>query len=150
MIKGTQENDMVHKKHMFSGLIVDEYDNPVESAFVGEEAMYVVNDAGFRRHISAEQIDRAVLEIMTSMIEGHEDELSKQAATMLGQDDLFSQAILENQLLNIDQQIETMLESGIPEEGRAYLGMMGFKIRINLHGELMEVIQPGMIDPDSE
>ncbi|HSG26423.1 MAG TPA: hypothetical protein VLA32_09920 [Anaerolineales bacterium] len=141
---------MVHKKHMFSGLIVDEYDNPVESAFVGEEAMYVVNDAGFRRHISAEQIDRAVLEIMTSMIEGHEDELSKQAATMLGQDDLFSQAILENQLLNIDQQIETMLESGIPEEGRAYLGMMGFKIRINLHGELMEVIQPGMIDPDSE
>jgi hypothetical protein len=131
-------------------LIVDEYDNPVESAFVGEEAMYVVNDAGFRRHISAEQIDRAVLEIMTSMIEGHEDELSKQAATMLGQDDLFSQAILENQLLNIDQQIETMLESGIPEEGRAYLGMMGFKIRINLHGELMEVIQPGMIDPDSE
>lgn len=141
---------MVHKKHMFSGLIVDEYDNPVESAFVGEEAMYVVNDAGFRRHISAEQIDRAVLEVMTDMIEGHEDELSKQAATMLGQDDLFSQAILENQLLNIDQQIETMLESGIPEEGRAYLGMMGFKIRINLHGELMEVIQPGMIDPDSE
>ena len=141
---------MVHKKHMFSGLIVDEFDNPVESAFVGEEAMYVVNDAGFRRHIPAEQIDRAVLEIMTSMIEGHEDELSKQAATMLGQDDLFSQAILENQLLNIDQQIDTMLESGIPEEGRAYLGMMGFKIRINLHGELLEVIQPGMIDPESE
>ena len=141
---------MVHKKHMFSGLIVDEVDNPVESAFVGEEAMYVVDDAGFRRHISAEQIDRAVLEVMTSMIEGHEDELSKQAATMLGQDDLFSQAILENQLLNIDQQIDTMLENGIPEEGRAYLGMMGFKIRINLHGELLEVIQPGMIDPDSE
>ena len=141
---------MVHKKHMFSGLIVDEFDNPVESAFVGDEAMYVVNDAGFRRHISAEQIDRAVLEIMTSMIEGHEDELSKQAATMLGQDDLFSQAILENQLLNIDQQIDTMLENGIPEEGRAYLGMMGFKIRINLHGELLEVIQPGMIGPDSE
>jgi len=141
---------MMHKKHMFAGLIVDEYDNAVESAFVGEEAMYVVNDAGFRRHISAEQIDRAVLEVMTDMIEGHEDELSKQAATMLGQDDLFSQAILENQLLNIDQQIDAMLENGIPEEGRAYLGMMGFKIRINLHGELLEVIQPGMIDPDSE
>ena len=141
---------MVHKKHMFSGLIVDEYDNPVEAVFVGEEAMYVVNDAGFRRHIPAEQIDRAVLGVMTSMIEGHEDELSKQAATMLGQDDLFSQAILENQLLNIDEQIDTMLDTGIPEEARAYLGMMGFKIRINLHGELLEVIQPGMIDPDSE
>lgn len=141
---------MTRKVHMFSGLVVDEYDNPVESTYVGEEAMYVVNDAGFRRHIPSEQIDRAVMEIMIEMIEGHEDELSKQAATMLGQDDLFSQAVLENQLLNIDQQIDKMLETGIPEEGRAYLGMMGFKIRINLHGELLEVIQPGMIDPDSE
>lgn len=141
---------MVHKKHMFSGLIVDEYDQPVNSVFVGEEAMYVVDDAGFHRHIPSEQVDRAVLEVMTDMIEGHEDELSKQAATMLGQDDLFSQAILENQLLNIDQQIDAMLENGIPEEGRAYLGMMGFKIRINHHGDLLEVIQPGMIDPDSE
>lgn len=141
---------MTRKVHMFSGLIVDEYDNPVESTYVGEDAMYVVDDAGFRRHIPSEQIDRAVLEIMTNMIEGHEDELSKQAATMLGQDDLFSQAVLENQLLNIDQQIDKMLETGIPEDGRAYLGMMGFKIRINVHGELLEVIQPGMIDPDSE
>jgi len=141
---------MTRKVHMFSGLIVDEFDNPVESTYVGEEAMYVVDDAGFRRHIPSEQIDRAVLQIMTDMIEGHEDELSKQAATMLGQDDLFSQAVLENQLLNIDQQIDKMLETGIPEEGRAYLGMMGFKIRINVHGELLEVIQPGMIDPDSE
>ncbi|MGD2027177.1 MAG: hypothetical protein PVI99_05110 [Anaerolineales bacterium] len=135
-------------KHLFAGLIVDEYDNPVEATYVGDEPMYVVDDAGFRRHIPSEQVDRAVLETMTEMIEGHEDEISKQAATMLGQDDIFSQAILENQLLNIDQQIDQMIEAGIPEEGRAYLGMMGFKVRINVHGELLEVIQPGMIDPE--
>jgi len=135
---------------MFAGLVVDEYDNAVEVSAVGDEPMYVVNDAGFRRHIPAEQVDRAVLDVMTSMIEGNEDELSKQAATMLGQDDIFSQAILENQLMNIEDQIDQMLESGIPEEGRAYLGMMGFKIRINFHGDLLEVIQPGMIAPDDE
>ena len=141
---------MVKRQPMFAGLIVDEYDNPVDIGFVGDEAMYVVDDAGFRRHVPAEPIDRAVLQEMADMIEGHEDELSKQAATMLGQDDIFSQAILENQLKNIDEQIGTMLDSGIPEEGRAYLGMMGFKIRINLHGELLEVIQPGMIAPEDE
>lgn len=139
---------MPQMRHLFSGLVVDENDNPVESVYVGDEPMYVVDDAGFRRHIPSEQIDRGVLEKMTELIEGHEDEISKQAATMLGQDDIFSQAILENQLLNIDQQIEKMLEAGIPEEGRAYLGMMGFKIRINVHGELLEVIQPGMIDSE--
>lgn len=141
---------MTKKQPMFSGLVVDEYDHPVETSYVGDEPMYVVNDAGFRRHIPAEQVDRAVLEVMTSMIEGHEDELSKQAATMLGQDDIFSQAVLENQLLNIQDQIDQMLQNGIPEDGRAYMGMMGFKIRINLHGELLEVIQPGMIDPNEE
>jgi len=28
--------------------------------------------------------------------------------------------------------------------------MMGFKIRINIHGDVLEVEQPGMIDPESE
>jgi hypothetical protein len=139
---------MTPREPLFAGLVVDEYDNPVTFAHVGEEPMYVVDDAGFKRHIPSEQIDRAVLQQMADMIEGHEDELSKQAATMMGQDDLFSQAILENQLLNIDERFDELLQIGIPEEGRAYLGMTGFKVRINLHGELLEVIQPGMVDPE--
>jgi len=141
---------MTQNKPLFAGLVVDEYDNAVNYAFVGDDPMYVVDDAGFKRHIPAEVVDRAVLQSMAAMIEGHEDEISKQAATMLGQDDIFSQAILENQLLNIDQQIDKMLEAGIPEEGLAYMGMMGFKVRINYHGDLLEVIQPGMIAPEDE
>jgi hypothetical protein len=30
------------------------------------------------------------------------------------------------------------------------LGMMGLRIKINMHGEVIEINQPGMIDPDSE
>lgn len=141
---------MPQREPLFAGLVFDEYDKPVSTAFVGDEPMYVVDDAGFHRHISAEIVDLAVLQAMADMIEGHEDELSKQAATMLGQDDIFSQAILENQFMNIDSQLEKILETGIPEEGRAYLGMMGFKIRINRQGELLELIQPGMIAPEDE
>jgi hypothetical protein len=141
---------MSQREPLFAGLVVDEYDNPVATAFVGDEPMYVVDDAGFHRHISAEKVDMAVLQVMADMIEGHEDELSKQAATMLGQDDIFSQAILENQFQNIDSQLDKILEAGIPEEGRAYMGMMGFKVRINFRGDLLEVIQPGMIAPDDE
>jgi hypothetical protein len=139
---------MTPREPLFAGLVVDEYDRPVSFTHVGEEPMYVVDDAGFKRHIPSEQVDRAVLQQMAEMIEGHEDELSKQAATMMGQDDLFSQAILENQLLNIDERFDELLKIGIPEEGRAYLGMTGFKVRIDLHGELLEVIQPGMVDPE--
>ena len=131
---------------LFSGLIVDEYNNPVESAYVGEEPCYVVNDAGFRRHIPSEGVDRQVLEALSSMIEGSEGMIAEQAAKMLGQDDPFSKAMLENQLKNIDQQLDSVINTGIPEEGRAYMGMMGFRVRINVHGEVLAVEQPGAID----
>ena len=135
---------------LFKGLIFDEYDQPVDVSFVGEEPCYVVNDAGFRRHISSEMVDRQVLAHMGNMIEGHEDELAEQTAKMLGQDDIFSKALIENQLKNLDSQFDAVLRSGIPEEGRAYMGMLGFRIKINVHGEVLDVNQPGAIAPDDE
>ena len=138
------------KAPLFAGLVVDENDNAVEYTLVGDEPCYVVDDEGFRRHIPSEQVDRQVLAQMAEMIEGHEDLLSEQTAKMLGQEDIFSRALLEQQFKNIDEQFEKVLETGFPEEGRAFLGMTGFKVRINLHGEVLEIEQPGMVDPDSE
>jgi len=135
---------------VFNGLVVDENDQSVQVKIVGDEPCYVVDDAGFLRHIPSEQVDRQVLEAMGESIQGHEDLISEQAAKMLGQEDIFSMAMIANQLKNIDQQLDNLLQTGIPEEMRAYLGMIGFKIRINVHGEVLEVIQPGAIDPDTE
>ncbi len=134
---------------VFAGLIIDEYDQAVEVVNIGDEPCYVVNDAGFRRHISSEQVDRQVFESMVEMIAGHEEIISEQAAKMLGQDDIFSMALIASQLKNIDQQFDNLLQRGIPEEARAYMGMMGFRIRINVHGEVLDIEQPGAIDPDS-
>ncbi|HEC61525.1 MAG TPA: hypothetical protein ENI27_04655 [bacterium] len=141
---------IVARKAIFAGLVVDEYDRPVQVAYVGDEPCYVVDDAGFRRHIPSEQVDRQVLNAMSEMIEGYEDQISEQAAKMLGQNDIFSKAMIESQLKHINQQFDSLLETGMPEESRVYMGMMGFKIRINVHGEVLDVEQPGMIDPDSE
>lgn len=135
---------------LFSGLIVDEFDNPVETVYVGSEPMYVVNDQGFRRHIPSEQVDRQVLEIMAGQIKGNEDLLGEQAAKMLGQEDIFSRALIQNQLKNIDQQLDQVFKTGIPEEGRAYMGMMGFRIIINVHGEVVGLNQPGTIADDDD
>ncbi|HLE73220.1 MAG TPA: hypothetical protein VI688_03140, partial [Anaerolineales bacterium] len=70
------------KQGLFSGLVIDENDHPVASAQVGEESFYVVDDQGFLRHIPSEQVDRQVLAEMGKMLEGHEEELSQQAAKM--------------------------------------------------------------------
>jgi hypothetical protein len=47
-----------------------------------------------------------------------------------------------NQLKNLDKQFEVIMKTGIPEEGRAYLGMMGFRVVINIHGEVVRIDQP--------
>jgi len=127
---------------------MDESGRPAESAFIGNEPCYVVDDSGFRRHIPAEQVDRAVLAQMAEMMKGSEEFLSEQTAKMLGQEDPFSKAIIEQQLKNIDKQFDALMQTGIPEDMRAYLGMMGFKVIINYHGEVLRVEQPGRASDD--
>ena len=133
---------------LFAGLVVDEDGNPVQTSSIGNEPAYVIDDAGFLRHIPAEQVDRAVLNQLAEMMKGSEDLLSKETAKMLGQDDPFSKAMIENQLKNIEQQFDALMQTGFPEEMRAYLGMMGFKIVINYHGEVLRVEQPGAAGGD--
>ena len=137
-------------KALFPGLVFDEHDNPAELAYVGDEPCYVVDDAGFKRHIPSLQVDRQVLQSMKDSIAGHEDLLTDQAAKMLGQDDIFSRAMLAKQFENIEGQFDQLLATGIPQDALAYLGMLGFKIIIDMHGEVLEVNQPGMIAPDDE
>jgi hypothetical protein len=136
------------RQPVFAGLVVDEADRPAGTAYVGDEPCYVVNDAGFLRHIPSEQVDRQVLELMRKQISGNEDMLSEQAAKMLGTDDIFSKAMLQNQIRNIEQQFETLLQMGIPEESRAFMGMSGFKVVINVHGEVIRLDQPAAPDDD--
>lgn len=138
------------KQAVFAGLVYDEYGEPVQTGWIGSEPCYIVDDDGFKRHIPAEEVDRQVWQYMQEQIKGHEDILSEQAATMLGQDDIFTQAAIQNQLKNLDGQFDQLAETGIPEESRLYMGMIGFQIIISIHGEVLEVIQPRMLDESGE
>jgi hypothetical protein len=136
------------RQPLFAGLVLDEFGNPAETTVVGDEPCYVVDDAGFRRHIPSEQVDKQVLGQIADMMKGSEDLISEQAAKMLGQEDVFSIAAIGQQLKNIDQQFDQLMKAGIPEDMRAYLGMMGFKVTINMHGEVLDLDQPGIASDD--
>jgi len=133
---------------LFAGLVLDEFGKPAETTVIGDEPCYVVDDAGFKRHISAEQVDRQVLQQIADLMKGSEDLISKETAKMLGQEDVFTTAAIEQQLKNIDKQFDQLMSVGIPEDMRAYLGMMGFKVVINIHGEVLSVDQPGTASGD--
>lgn len=133
---------------LFSGLVVDEFDRPVDTVMIGGEAFYVVDDDGFRRHMESEKVDRQVLEEMVRMVEGKESLISESAMRMLGQEDIFTKAAIEASLRNIDKQVDALLKQGLPDEVRAWMGMTGFRVVINVHGEVVRVEQPARADDE--
>jgi hypothetical protein len=76
--------------------------------------------------------------------------ISKQTAKMMGQEDIFTRAMIENQLKNVDKQFDSLLDAGLPENARMYLGMTGFKVVIDYHGDLVRVDQPSAPESGGE
>lgn len=136
------------RQPLFTGLVVDEMGNVADTALVGGEPCYVVDDYGFRRHIPSEQVDRVVLAQIAGLMKGSEEYISEQTAKMLGQEDIFTKAMLERQLKDIDKQFDLLIQNGMPEDTRIYLGMVGFKVVIDVHGDVLRVEQPSA--PDEE
>jgi PHD/YefM family antitoxin component YafN of YafNO toxin-antitoxin module len=137
-------------KALFEGLVRDEAESPVPVVRIGGEAFYVIDDGGFRRHVESEKIDRQILQAMREQIAGHEDQISQGAMQMIGQDDIFTKAAIEASLKNVDSQLDALLQRGLPEEARAWMGMVGFRVVVDVHGEVVRIEQPAASDPADE
>jgi hypothetical protein len=132
------------RQSLFSGLVVDILDRPVEVTSVGGEAFYVVDDDGFRRHVESEHVDKQVLRHLHEMMQGHEELISEETMKMIGQEDIFTKAVIETSLKNLDSRFDELIDHGMPEEARAWLGMIGFRVVIDIHGDVLRVEQPGV------
>jgi hypothetical protein len=123
---------------MFTGLVFDENGRPAPVALVGEDACYVVMDDDFKRHIDAEQVDLQVLRFMRDQVEPHRDIAVTTMLDMLGKDDIFTKAALEASINNMEQNVGQAL----PDDAKQWLGMLGFKIVIDFHGNVVDVQMP--------
>ena len=133
---------------LFAGLIIDEEGQPVEVAYVGAASHYVVDDAGFRRHLPSEQVDRQVLVMMQEGILSNRAAVVEGVMEMMGQEDLFTKAAVEASIDQMDENMEQLFKTGLPEDTRAWLGMLGFRIVIDHHGDVLEVQSPGASEFD--
>jgi hypothetical protein len=123
---------------LFAGLVCDQAGNPVETVLVGDTPCYVVEDDGFRRHIEAEAVDRQVIESLREQFMAQREMATQAMLQMLGKDDLFTKAMIDASIKNMDQ----VIERGLPEEAKAWLGMLGFRVVIDTHGEVVELHMP--------
>ena len=136
---------------MFEQLIFDDSGRPVEVGWVGDEACYVVDDAGFKRHIDAEQVDKAVLQFFKEQIRSNKEMALRSMLEMMGKDDIFTKTALEYQLEHMDEAANQM----IPPQARGLLAAMGFKIIIDVQGNLVDIQMPeapdieGLLGPGS-
>ena len=130
---------------MFGGLIFNESGEPAEIAYVGGVAHYVILDDGFRRHVEARGIDRQVMLFVREQMEPFRDVAVQEMMRMMGRDDLFTKAMIDSSLKNWEQ----ALGQTLPEDVRAWLGMSGFRVVVNVHGEVVSIELPGQaIDPE--
>jgi hypothetical protein len=134
------------RQAMFAGLVYDEDENVVETAVVGPDAFYVIDDDGFKRHIDSEEVDRQVLSFFLDQLEDNKELAVEQMLNMMGKDDLFTKAAIDASLRNVS--MDEIIEQGVPEQARNMLGMLGFRITINLHGEVIKLDQPTIPDED--
>jgi hypothetical protein len=124
----------------FEGLIVTEDGATVSVAHIGAESFYVIDDQGFRRHIDAAEVDRPVMAQFLAQLQEHKDEAGQAMLKMIGQDDLFTKAMVDSTLDNIT--LDQMIGQTLPPDAQQWLSMLGFRVVINLHGEVVRVDMP--------
>jgi len=123
---------------VFAGLVFDESGRALGVTTIGGEAQYVIDDDGFLRHIDAASIDRQVLAVIQEQINANKDIVEEGMMRMLDNYDLFTKATIDASIKNMDQ----VLERGIPDDARMWLGMMGFRVVVNVHGDVIKFDMP--------
>ena len=136
-------------KALFEGLVFDEADHVLAVAYVGSEPTYVLMEDSFRYHVDARLVDGRVMAGFKEQIDDNPDLMSEGMMKMMGKDDLFTKVAVSAALKNMDKNIAQLHDTGLPEQARQYLGMMGLRIVINRHGEVIDLHMPGgAIDDD--
>lgn len=126
------------QRAIFSGLISNEDGDPVDATTLGDEPFYVIPDGDFRRHVEAAAIDDTVIEIIRERLTSMQDVVVRGVLDFLGKDDLFTKVSIDMALKNFDQSFR----QADPEQWKPWLGMMGFRVIVNIHGEVVEVEFP--------
>ncbi len=127
---------------LFVGLVLDRTDTPAKVEVIGGEAFYVVDDGGFYRHIRSEVVDRQVITALQERILSQRESVVEGMLHSLGKADLFSKAAVESSIDHLDKSLEQLFRTGLPEETQSWLGLMGFKVVIDIHGDVVDLHFP--------
>jgi len=134
---------MSQREPLFAGLVYNEEGEPVQATEVGGEPFYAIPDGDFLRHVEAVEVDRQVVARIKERLLGMKDAVVEGVMQMIGSDDPFTRAAIEMSLENMERIVELPPDANV-EDLRLWLWMTGFRVVVNVHGEVVRVELPGV------
>jgi hypothetical protein len=136
----------VLQQALFTGLVYNEAGEPAQTVYIGGIAHYAIPDDGFLRHVEAYRIDNVVLAQIKDQITSVQDEVVQGMLQMLGKDDIFTKAAIDASIRSLEENVRR----SDPEQWLTWLRLFGFRIIVDVHGEVVEVIYPAQPAEDDE
>ena len=129
------------RRALFADLVFNEQGQPATAVYVGQVPHYAIPDGDFLRHVEAEYVDRQVVALLQERILGMRDAVTEGVVHMLGQEDPFTRASIQHALEHMDR----ILEPGNVDvdELRTALWMTGFRVTVDVHGDVVHLEAPG-------
>jgi len=132
---------------LFPGLVYNEAGEPVEVAYIGGVAHYAIPDDGFKRHVESRRIDDAVLADLQERIQSMKDQVVPALMEMVGKDDILTKAAIEASIRNLKDSVRRAPSS---TQWVSWLRLLGFRVIVNVHGDVVEIVYPESSYPDDE
>ena len=130
--------EQMERQALFAGLVYNELGEPAEVVYIGGVAHYAIPDGNFRRHVEAYYVDNAVLARLKEQITSMQDEVVRSMLEMLGKKDLFTKAAIDAAIKNLEQNVR----QSDPDQWLPWLRLFGFRVVVDVHGNIVEVIYP--------
>jgi len=139
-------DETIERQALFAGLVYNEKGEPAELRYIGGVAHYAIPDDGFMRHVEASAIDSAVLGMIKEQITSMQEEVVRGMLAMIGKDDIFTKAAIDASIRNL----ESNVRHSDPNQWLPWLRLLGFRIVVNVHGEVVQLIYPEQPSGDDE
>ncbi len=136
--------DPLKARAVFGGLVFNEAGEPANVIAIGGVDHYAIPDQGFQRHVEAYRIDDVVLAEMQRQLAEVRPQIVEMMLDMLGRRDVFTKAALDS---SVEHLVENVRQAD-PTPWTTMLGLAGFRIVVDHHGEVVEVVMPSAPDED--
>jgi hypothetical protein len=134
------ESDTVERppKPLFVGLVYNEIGQQADLVYIGGVPHYAIPDGDFKRHIESAAVDDVVLAQIKEQITSMQDEVVRGMLEMIGKDDIFTKAAIEASIRNLEDGVR----SSDTNQWLPWLRLFGFRIVVDVHGQVVEIIYP--------